>query len=516
VGSSSSSDAARLAPPTLGSQVAGFRVERVLAQSDAATVYEATQLSLNRRLALKLLGGGRESASERLRALRWPEHPNVVTLYDAGVSEHGCYLAMQLVGGGETLARVLRRPTRSRAALGRNLEEIAAALDAAHRDRIVHGAVRADNVLIAGDGRALLTNFGLSSERADAAADRLAFAGLVHDCTGADVPAPIPPTAAELVPALPGRSRRKRAAALVVAAGAAITIVLASIGGGAQGVLPVLPGTSILGSTLTGAGLHTLDCRSQPATGASDQCTIVQTRLGGRPAVPMVGGVIRRWTVRGARGQLALQVLRRRGDRYIRVAETPYMRIPDAGVHAMPAELPVGGGDLVGLEVAPGTAIGLRPGVRGASLIRWFGPIEITARRIEPSPGLPTDQELMLRVEYEPGARWRAPGELTGAAAARAVPGRSLATYVEHRGNRQVATLTVVRLGGAVAVDLFAGGRRAARLPVPGLEADGALVSFGDAGLRLNEPVIRLTWHERTGIVVHDYTATASSLVPIS
>ena len=81
-----------------GTEIAGFRVENVLGRGHATVVYEATQVDLDRRVALKLLPSD-PTLGERLRHLRWPEHPNVVSLYAAGVSEHGGFLAMQLVHG---------------------------------------------------------------------------------------------------------------------------------------------------------------------------------------------------------------------------------------------------------------------------------------------------------------------------------------------------------------------------------------------------------------------------------
>ena len=58
-------------------------------------VYEALQVGLDRRVALKLL----RAEDDLSGPLAWPEHPRVVRLYAAGSWDRGRYLAMQLVRG---------------------------------------------------------------------------------------------------------------------------------------------------------------------------------------------------------------------------------------------------------------------------------------------------------------------------------------------------------------------------------------------------------------------------------
>src|SRR3954452_4958937 len=85
--------------------LAGYRVEGVLGQGGMGVVYEATQLSLNRTVAMKLLAGqlGDDPAfRERFRreGVRPAQidHPNIVTVYEAGETDAGLFLAMRLVG----------------------------------------------------------------------------------------------------------------------------------------------------------------------------------------------------------------------------------------------------------------------------------------------------------------------------------------------------------------------------------------------------------------------------------
>src|SRR5215207_6090462 len=125
--SSSSTEAGALGPV---SELAGFRIERLIGRGSRGTVYEATQVNLDRRVALKLLQPD-AGVAERLGRLRWPEHRNVVSLYAVWTCLHVQYVAMQLVRGS-TLAKL---QTSGKLAPGRAIQvlnEVAMALDAAH------------------------------------------------------------------------------------------------------------------------------------------------------------------------------------------------------------------------------------------------------------------------------------------------------------------------------------------------------------------------------------------------
>jgi Protein tyrosine and serine/threonine kinase len=516
--SSSSTELATALP--FGTQLDGFRIERLIPGGGQRAVYEATQVDLNRRVALEILGRDPE-IGDRLRASRWPTHPNVVSLYAAGRSEYGYFLATALVDG-TTLAELRRQRPVGPAEMLSLLTDVAGALDAAHHAGSVHGAVSADNVVVDRSGRALLTNFGLATEPGDRTTDLQAFATLVHACTDAAVPDPPPDSAIEIVPALPTahvlpkRVVRTAGALVALALGAGAIVLLALSSRQSGRVPPLLRGATVLGSDLTAAGVKSVDCNGQSPSGASDACTVAQTRLGGRVVVPRQGGVIRRWTVRGARGLLALQVLRRRGASYFNVGQTQPVVIPDGGVHVFAADLPVRPGDLVGLQVAPGSAIGVRRGVRDAGTARWFGPLIITVRPPERGPGSGFDVELMLRVEYLHGQKWTPSGELTGRAAQTAGPGHVLAVHQLLQRGPRTLTLKLVRTAERIAVDLFAGRQRLARLPVTGADSTGRLLSFDNTTFRFGRDIVELQWRNPGGLLTHDYIADDYSLAPLS
>jgi hypothetical protein len=483
-------------------ELAGFRLLHEIGRGPSAVVYEATQLSLNRRVAFKLFEPGAVD-TERLRRLYWPEHRSAVSLYAAGVCERGPFLAMQLVRG--TTLEEQRRPRAARALLA----DVAGALDAAHDAGSVHGAVCAHNVLVDRDARALLTDFGLGDEGASQRTDREAFAALAHEYAGVAVAAPLPGSCAEIVAAAPRARRGHGALVAAVALAAALAVVIATRGGNDTTRVPApLRGSTVLGSALPAGGVESVDCTGRPPNEGSAPCTVAQTGLAGRSAVPKRGGVIRRWAVRGARGEIALEVLRPRGLSYFMVARTSFVRIAGTGVHVLPANLPLRAGDLVALELTPGASVGTRA-VPGATTARWFGPLEVSVRPPDNRSGF--DRELMLRTEYAAGATYRPAGRLTGAAAEHAPAGRELGRYAVRPG----LAVAVVRVGDRTFIDAYAGGRRVERLPIADLDPAGRLISLSVGPFRLGVPIVRLQWRNAGEVVSHTWSVHGRSLTPL-
>jgi CHASE2 domain-containing sensor protein/tRNA A-37 threonylcarbamoyl transferase component Bud32 len=159
-----------------GDTIGGYRVEELLGRGGMGVVYRATQLELERRVALKVIVP--ELAHDVLFRTRFKrealaaasvDHPNVVPVYEAGEDGGLLFLAMRLVEG-TNLRRILQRDGRvSPADAGRVLAQVAGALAAAHRKGLVHRDVKPANVLIDSrhDGRAYLTDFGVT-RRVDA------------------------------------------------------------------------------------------------------------------------------------------------------------------------------------------------------------------------------------------------------------------------------------------------------------------------------------------------------------
>jgi eukaryotic-like serine/threonine-protein kinase len=146
-----------------------YQLDRRIGQGGMAEVWVATDVQLDRRVALKWLRPALASdpvVAERFRreaiAVARLNHPNIVAVHD--VFEHAGRQAvvMQLVDG-----KSLRQLLDSQKRLGPELTihigaAIAGALDEAHRAGFVHRDVKPGNILVTSDGRVLLTDFGIA------------------------------------------------------------------------------------------------------------------------------------------------------------------------------------------------------------------------------------------------------------------------------------------------------------------------------------------------------------------
>lgn len=153
-----------------GQRLGEFRLLREIGRGGMGIVYEAEQLPLGRRVALKLLPGA-AALDERLairflrevRAVGRLTHPGIVPVYTSGQADGVLYFAMELIEGQTLAARVAAGPLDARDA-ARFAAEIARALDHAHAQGLVHRDVKPENILIASDGRARIADFGLVFE----------------------------------------------------------------------------------------------------------------------------------------------------------------------------------------------------------------------------------------------------------------------------------------------------------------------------------------------------------------
>jgi len=131
-------------------------------------VYRARQKSLNRIVALKIIGLGHWATKAHVKRFRLEaeaaarlDHPFIIPIHEIGESNGSCYFSMQLVEGGQ-LDRVIKQepmPSRQAAEL---IAKLARTVHHAHQRGILHRDIKPGNILLDANGDPHLTDFGLA------------------------------------------------------------------------------------------------------------------------------------------------------------------------------------------------------------------------------------------------------------------------------------------------------------------------------------------------------------------
>ncbi|SJM65428.1 Stk1 family PASTA domain-containing Ser/Thr kinase [Gulosibacter sp. 10] len=146
-----------------------YQVRSLIARGGMATVYVATDLRLERRVAVKIMHD-HLAADDAFRARFIREgkaaaklaHPNLVNVYDQGEDEGLAYIVMEYVPG-ITLRDLLHDHHRLTVEQTIDImDAVLAGLQVAHRQGIIHRDIKPENVLLADDGRIKLSDFGLA------------------------------------------------------------------------------------------------------------------------------------------------------------------------------------------------------------------------------------------------------------------------------------------------------------------------------------------------------------------
>ncbi|MDX2013858.1 MAG: bifunctional serine/threonine-protein kinase/formylglycine-generating enzyme family protein [Myxococcaceae bacterium] len=154
--------AAELKP---GSTIGDFQVQRLIGEGTQGRVYLAQDLTLGRRVALKILKATSPESERRLideaRTTARFSHPHIVTIFQADVWEGQPYLALEYLEG-ESLRDWLGHGPLALVEALRLVQAIAEALAEAHRHGIVHADLKPENVVVTRGGGLKVVDFGLS------------------------------------------------------------------------------------------------------------------------------------------------------------------------------------------------------------------------------------------------------------------------------------------------------------------------------------------------------------------
>ena len=146
-----------------------YQVIRELGRGGMGVVHLAHDQVLDRDVAYKVLPESLRGSTNALRsflreakAAAQLNHPNIVTVYDAGESEHGFYLAMEYVDGTTLKEIVQRRGAIATAGVVYIVRQMVDALSYAHSKRVVHRDIKAANTMWARDKQVKIMDFGLA------------------------------------------------------------------------------------------------------------------------------------------------------------------------------------------------------------------------------------------------------------------------------------------------------------------------------------------------------------------
>jgi eukaryotic-like serine/threonine-protein kinase len=152
-----------------GTQFGPYKLGRLIGEGGMGKVYEAVHEFMGRTVAIKVIN--QEHTADKTKALRFfqevralikLDHPNIVTVYDAGRVHRNYYYAMELLAGPSLKDRAGAKKMLSEKEALSFIRQVAKALGHAHANRVVHRDVKPENIIFDRHGVPKLTDFGIA------------------------------------------------------------------------------------------------------------------------------------------------------------------------------------------------------------------------------------------------------------------------------------------------------------------------------------------------------------------
>ena len=153
-----------------GKTIKSYILQEQIGHGGFGEVYRAHQQVIDRDVAIKIILPRHANHPDFIRKFEAEaqlvaslEHPFIVPLYDYWREPSGAYLVMRWLRGGNLRESLAQKPWQL-SDIVRLVDQICGALNAAHRQNIIHRDIKPDNILLDNDGNAYLTDFGIAKD----------------------------------------------------------------------------------------------------------------------------------------------------------------------------------------------------------------------------------------------------------------------------------------------------------------------------------------------------------------